>query len=560
MSCRPTTLTKKYAGGVYTQSRTPEEFSDSIFDFVDIINKENNPAERYDRDTLVDTTFKFNTLMRRTDLTDYPLSDNRMIQDKNVSYIAFADFINQSGYTLNNVVSIVNSAYSNSNSNINFGGNTSNILDWKNYPTTYRGLVDQFEFYNNENVANTISGGMCGGFGNPFGKLLKIIAAIKAGAALLEKLKSFSLADLFDMALSAALDAIKEKLASIVDSLKSILMQQVNNLVTQVTSIVNGNIALFGEIKKRIEDVKDFFNDLTMEKLKDKIRSFVENAIAQFEELTPEAILLLLFRFCQFAEMIQGFLKSPVDAVRNYMSSIESRLAATLSFSLRNTELAVSAGATRLSYQARLDARLRMMETLRQRTNGANGGGGSNTTDQPGNFNSPDPERFVTDPNITEAEARELGAMTENGIPGKFIFSPQVKNMGKTVSDAGNDAGWKMINIEVMVKLLRVSTRLGTQLQINSGYRSPQYNKRIGGATRSQHMSGYAIDVMMAGLSSDQIKQFIRLASQEGFGGMKYYSGSGFTHVDIGARRTWGSSGAYQSWINMHLRDGFRNG
>lgn len=568
MVCRPTTLATKYGTGLY--NRNPALFSEEIFEFSDLINRQKNPAEGYDRDRLVAATNKFNTLSRRTDLSEYPLTDDRFRQVNNITYIEFADFVNQSGFSFNNAERIVNDAYNtslsatvvsvindSSNNNNNNISLSNSIVPWTNYPTDYKDLVDQFEFYNTENVANSISGGFCAGFQNPFGKLLKVIAGIKAGVALLKKLASFSLSDLFGLIQAAALDAIKEKLASIVDKLKSIFMRQLNNLIGTVSGIVNGSIATFDEVSKRVQDVKDFFNDLTMEKVKDKIREFVDKAIAQFEELTPEAILLLLFRFCQFAEMIQTFLQSPVNFVKEYINNIARQTRAVQSMGSLQTQRAVLAGAMRMTPEARRDARRRMMQTLAQSNRRS-----SNTTAAASGSTGPrpNPEVYVNDPEITEEEARELGTISDQGIPGKFKWAPSVLNMGKSVSDADDNAGWQMINMEVKVKLLRTATRFGRELTINSGYRSPEYNRRIGGASRSQHMSGYAIDVSMAGFSSDDIRNFIRIASQEGFMGMSYYPGSNFTHVDIGGRRTWGSNGPHSSWVAAHVRDEFRRG
>jgi hypothetical protein len=557
MTCRPTTLATKYGDGLY--NRDPKKFSDQIFEFADLINQEKNPADGYDRERLVAATNRFNTLSRRVDLADYPWSADRFNQVNNITYIEFADFVNQSGYDFDDMESILSSAYT-SSGGLNYSGvNTTAtaIKPWDQYPTTYRDMMDQFELYNVGNIANSISGGTCGGFGNPIGKLMKIIGSIAAGVALLKKLASFSLADLFDLALKAVLDTLKDKLAAIVDKLKSLFMQQLQNIINQVTKIANGSIAIFDEVSKRVNDAKDFFKDLTMEKVKNKIKEFVDKAIAQFEELTLEAILLLLFRFCQFAEMIQAFLKGPVDAVKSYFGDIARQTVAVQTLGLIQTQKAVEAGAMRFTKEARKDARKRMMDSLNKKTGGSSGGTGqSNGATGP----RPNPEVYVNDPEITEAEARELGTMSDQGIPGKIKWAPSVLNMGKSVSDADDDAGWKMINMEVKVKLLRTATRMGRELTVNSGYRSPEYNRRIGGAKRSQHMSGYAIDVSMAGFSSDDIRNFIRIASQEGFMGMSYYPGSNFTHVDIGGRRTWGSNGVHSNWVASHVRDEFRKG
>ena len=50
--------------------------------------------------------------------------------------------------------------------------------------------------------------------------------------------------------------------------------------------------------------------------------------------------------------------------------------------------------------------------------------------------------------------------------------------------------------------------RAGTPIRINSGYRSPQLNRKIGGAPTSNHLTGCACDIRVAGM-----EQAIRYAT-----------------------------------------------
>ncbi|MBR6853431.1 MAG: hypothetical protein IKM78_05975 [Prevotella sp.] len=50
--------------------------------------------------------------------------------------------------------------------------------------------------------------------------------------------------------------------------------------------------------------------------------------------------------------------------------------------------------------------------------------------------------------------------------------------------------------------------RAGTPIIINSGYRSPQLNKRIGGVPTSNHLTGCAVDIRVDGM-----EQLIRYAA-----------------------------------------------
>ncbi len=74
----------------------------------------------------------------------------------------------------------------------------------------------------------------------------------------------------------------------------------------------------------------------------------------------------------------------------------------------------------------------------------------------------------------------------------------------------------------------------GASISITSGYRSPQHNRRVGGATRSRHMAGEAADFNVSGVSPRTVQDKVEELIAEGKmkqGGLGRYSG--FTHYDI---------------------------
>lgn len=102
---------------------------------------------------------------------------------------------------------------------------------------------------------------------------------------------------------------------------------------------------------------------------------------------------------------------------------------------------------------------------------------------------------------------------------------------------------------EVVSKLEAVSQAVGYQLQVTSGYRSPEYNASVGGAKQSQHMLGNATDIIQSGLTEQQRKDFIQAAIDAGFTAIGVYNT--FTHIDIrGAKIAWGSNGSRTSLPN----------
>ena len=77
--------------------------------------------------------------------------------------------------------------------------------------------------------------------------------------------------------------------------------------------------------------------------------------------------------------------------------------------------------------------------------------------------------------------------------------------------------------------------------EIISAYRSPRTNQMLhershGVATKSLHMVGQAIDIRVADVPLPQLRK-AALAMQAG--GVGYYPGSNFVHVDTGRVRQW---------------------
>lgn len=88
-----------------------------------------------------------------------------------------------------------------------------------------------------------------------------------------------------------------------------------------------------------------------------------------------------------------------------------------------------------------------------------------------------------------------------------------------------------------------IAARLGRQprFAIVSGYRSPATNAMLrqnsgGVAKKSLHMVGQAIDLRLEGVDLARLRQ---AALELSAGGVGYYPGSGFVHIDTGRVRSW---------------------
>ena len=97
-------------------------------------------------------------------------------------------------------------------------------------------------------------------------------------------------------------------------------------------------------------------------------------------------------------------------------------------------------------------------------------------------------------------------------------------------------------NIKELAKNLQVlRDELNRPITINSGYRSPKHNAKIGGAKHSQHLLGKASDIVVDELTPQEVAVVIEELIRDGKmkqGGLKAYNS--FTHYDIrGVRARW---------------------
>ena len=91
-------------------------------------------------------------------------------------------------------------------------------------------------------------------------------------------------------------------------------------------------------------------------------------------------------------------------------------------------------------------------------------------------------------------------------------------------------------NILQLAKNLQVlRDAVGKSISITSGYRSPQHNKKIGGAKDSQHVKGMAADIKVAGMTPKEVALVIEGLIEQG-------------------KMKQGGIGIYPSWVHYDVR------
>ena len=84
----------------------------------------------------------------------------------------------------------------------------------------------------------------------------------------------------------------------------------------------------------------------------------------------------------------------------------------------------------------------------------------------------------------------------------------------KDGSDIPNDVLPNIIELAKNLQVLR--DYLGKSITINSGYRSPKYNAKIGGVKNSQHVKGKASDIVVKGMTPKEVALVIEGLIEKG--------------------------------------------
>lgn len=92
----------------------------------------------------------------------------------------------------------------------------------------------------------------------------------------------------------------------------------------------------------------------------------------------------------------------------------------------------------------------------------------------------------------------------------------------------GSDA--VLVAPRLVMVLQTIRDHFGTAVTINSGYRTPQYNAKIGGVAHSQHCYGTAADIIVKGQKPAAVAAYARELMPD-WGGVGVYDS--FCHIDV---------------------------
>lgn len=86
-----------------------------------------------------------------------------------------------------------------------------------------------------------------------------------------------------------------------------------------------------------------------------------------------------------------------------------------------------------------------------------------------------------------------------------------------------------LIDRDLVVILQRIRDHFKQKIDINSGYRTPEYNAKVGGSSGSMHTQGKAADIVVHNVDPLVVGLFAAEVVGE-HGGIEI--GNGYTHID----------------------------
>jgi len=481
------------ARGPYTN-----RFGEFTLDQVDVFteqlaqnikeDRETNPVlklvNRYG-DEFYESANAVNTFRNRreaSDLTSYPDLANRWARG-NISQIEVAAFIEAFNYTPIGLTNKCN------------GGDPF-------------GLLFELDAYYKNTFTQSVMGGFCASIPGVFGAIdafFDIIdtvdGLVKDAFAILSKLRNMKdplQAAIEKITVESLLKQIKDLIVKTVTDIfekvqKAIQNFNIEDIIGDVSTFVRENVVK--RIMQQREEMCLFFCEANKERIKKKAANLIDYIASIIENPGLEEIQFMVTRFCSFIGQIEGLMndiKSPLDTYGGKYSRISNRLKR---ISNLNTSTAIRNGAIRYDDETRKET----INSIEQDWENEDLKGYTPTGEKPSNVKKPSIKEYGSLPDCCDV------------FEGK---DSRVKVSGDWVEDEDcGIEGWVKVDLDVKVYLMRLQEKLGAQINVINGYRSQQYNEKIGGAEESSYMSGMVIDIELIG-DSDTLAE---LALKSGF-------------------------------------------
>lgn len=111
----------------------------------------------------------------------------------------------------------------------------------------------------------------------------------------------------------------------------------------------------------------------------------------------------------------------------------------------------------------------------------------------------------------------------------KADFGKVGQNFNASEFQCKDKSEYLLIATELIGILDRIRIHFNAPVYINSGYRTPKWNEKVGGAPNSLHCKGMAADIWVKGHSSTEVAKYADSIMEKG-GIIRY---TNFVHIDV---------------------------
>jgi hypothetical protein len=465
-------------------------------------------------------------------ISNYPILSERLKRGA-ITPLEFAAFIKESNYTPSSAIVSSNA----------------------NGPR----FLNELEAFYNGDFSVSILGGFCSLMTNVFGVINaffdlvdQINALYEDALKFIEKIKNIedAIKAAFEkIKVKALIEAIKKKIVEMIEQAIIKVCMAISNFSVEsitgpITSAVESRIVV--KVEEEKTKIGEFCNVENIRRLVAKIKRLIDYAVGLFANPSFEEIQFLIARLCALAAGLEGLFKGLKAPLNDFGNRYDEVFNTIRNASNRVTGEAIRSGAIRMSE-----------ESKRQKINNA-----KELWEKAGNVRTPTIKEYRDIPSYKDIEKASSSTgvtvtpipdvpistaiITDIPAPNTVNSAPLLKFSGCWVSEMNPPSeGWTKLDMSVKVLLVRLQQAaqkegiISGPIYINSGWRSVQYNDKIGGAKASQHLNGLAVDIVWDGFAarSDKTNQFVALAKKQGFRGIGLYNS--FVHLDIGPAREW---------------------
>ena len=428
-----------------------------ITDFGSFIDQ-SDPLQFVDRAGVVSITTSLNRILPQVDLSDFPTIQKK-IEVFPITFTEVAD------YVLTNSIdtAIIEEQLAQFNPPV-----FNNILN---------NFLSGFDFHLDLNIGKSLSSGTCGAFLDIITTISGIFSMIDSAKKTLSDIQSF-LEDLdpqqlidslkSKLTLDALLESINKAIDKIVAKVREEIDEALSKIKAQLFNLPCASKKLIKKLGDKVRKAKEFFSKENIKDFKEKVEEFIATQVGQFERLSFETLGLLMYKLCQFTELLQELLTGPSKDLLKAAEVIAVEVKVLKNVGNTSTLLAVKNGAIRKDF----DQALADKEKVTKKIN-----------------DSAETDAVIDNKCPSKEEIELLMDISDDGIGSIIKFADRVVE----------NREWQKIDMSVWLKLIRLQKLAEdstTVITVNQGFRK-QKGKDADKGSRSKfaHKTPYAIDI-----------------------------------------------------------------